>query len=534
MSVRLDLPDPDGCALPSLEKFLRDLFEERPEWGDRGVRAEILFFNPHQATLEQIAQVNFMGTYGRVRQVHPNGSEGEGICAYAARQRETVLVPHVVFDKRYRPVLEPDQDRTQSELVVPLVLGSRLVGILNLEADVPRAFGNGDVRHLERIAPQAALLIDYETYRFEEEFVGRISARLSSLVNEEAILAEVLEAALDLTGDGTIGGVLVPDSEEQPRWLRAALNRGLNLLPDEGRDLEWFRVIRRALRDPAGQSYWSREEGLDDYVALAEGVQCEFVTVIRAGGRVIAVIDVESARPALSERYQRAIRRCADHAAALIEALRRRGEEEHNKILKHGLRGVEYEAHSALGIFGLLVTSLKQEAKLSAEAQGHLEGLHERLADSEALLKAFQEPPRLVSLREVLEKVEQRATRLGIRLELRGDLDLLVHGNRSGFIWLFENLISNSGRHARGDTGARAYLNVETEAGKGRVLYWDNGRNPSAVDDFLNGRSTRRGYKHIEGLCDLYGWKVKARRGGENQLEFEFTFSLLEESGGVA
>jgi hypothetical protein len=112
--------------------------------------------------------------------------------------------------------------------------------------------------------------------------------------------------------------VLVPDSEEQPRWLRVAQSRGLDLLPDEERDLESFGVIRRALRDPAGQYYWSREEGLDDYVALAEGVQCEFVTVMRAAGRVIAVIDVESTRPALSERYRRAIRRCADHAAAEV------------------------------------------------------------------------------------------------------------------------------------------------------------------------------------------------------------------------
>lgn len=525
-----------GSSLSSLtlEGFLRELLEGRPDWRDLGVRAEILFFNPHQGTLEQIAQVNFMGTREtmRVRQVHSNGFEGEGICAYAVRQRETVLIPQVAFDKRYRPVLE--QDRTQSELVVPLALGSRLLGVLNLEADVPRAFGNGDVRQLESVAPLAALLIDYETYRFEEEFVGRISTRLSSLVEEGAILEEVLEAAFELTGEGTIGGVLVPDREEHPRWLRVVLSRGLDLLLDEERDLESFGVIRRALRDPAGQCYWSREEGLDDYVALAEGIQCEFVTVMRAGSRVIAVIDVESAQPVLSERYRRAIRRCADHAAALIDALRRKGEEERNNVLKHGLRGVEYEAHSALGIFGLLVKSLNQEAKLSADAQGYLEGIGERLSDSEALIKAFQEPPRPISLREVLEKVEQRTTPLGMRLELRGNLDISVYGNRSGFIWLFENLISNSRRHADVGSGVRAYLHVESEAGQGRVLYWDNGRDPEAVERFLDGRSTRRGFKHVQSLCGLYGWNIKPRRGEEDQLVFEFTFSLLEESRGAA
>jgi putative methionine-R-sulfoxide reductase with GAF domain len=542
MSARLELaqfpPDSEdlgsGPSALTLEGFLRDLLEARPAWIERGVRAEILFFNPHLSTLEQIAQVNFTGTREtmRVRRVRPGGFEGEGICVYAARQRETVLVPQVAFDKRYRPVQE--QDRTQSELAVPLELGSRLVGVLNLEADVPRAFGNGDVEHLERTAPLAALLIDYETYRFEEEFVGRVSARLSSLVEEEEILAEVLQAAIELTGPGTIGGVLVPDREDQPKWLRVILNRGLDLLPDEGRDLESFGVIRRALRASSGQCYWSREDGLDDYVDLAEGIQCEFVTVMRAGGRVIAVIDVESARPALSERYRRAIRRCADHAAALVEALRRKGGEERNKVLKHALRGVEYEAHSALGIFGLLVESLNQETKLSGEPQLFLGGIGERLADSEALIRAFQDPPRSVNLREVLEKVGRRAVQLGMRLELRGDLDLSVWGNPSGFIWLFENLISNSRRHARVESEVRAFLHVDSEDGRGRVLYWDNGRDPAAVERFLDGRSSRRGFKHIQALCDLYKWKVEPRRGEDDQLVFEFTFSLLDQAGRAA
>jgi signal transduction histidine kinase len=322
--------------------------------------------------------------------------------------------------------------------------------------------------------------------------------------------------------------VLLPDREHAPRWLRVTHTVGLDLELDEERAVESFGVIRDALADAQGQRYWSlKEHGTEDYVPLAQGIECEFVSVLRVGGRMLAVIDVESTRPALSERYQRAIRRCSFYAASLVEGLRRRAEAERNRALKDGLDGVQYETHIARNILRLLVGNLKSEADLSPTSRGYIEEIRQRLEDGEALVSSFGEPPKPLALGEILAEVQQRAAKIHLPLELEGDLDLRVIGNHSGFIWLFENLISNSRRHARGGQGVRAWLHVERDQGRGRMRYWDNGQDPTAIDRFLDGRSLRQGWSHIQGLCKLYGWEVEPKSEGEGHLLFEFTFNHL-------
>ena len=517
-------------ASTSLEGFLRGFLAEWPEWSKGNVRAEVLYYNPEQKTLEQVSHVNFASTLEamRVRKVEPDSIEGEGICSYAARAQEAVLVPHVRFDRRYRSVVEPDH--TQSELVVPLEIERQLVGLVNLESDLPRAFGNRHLERLVELAPILALLIEYETFRFEEEFMGRMAERLSCLGEESAIFAEVLLAALDLTGRGSSSGaVLLPDREDEPRWLRVSRTVGLDLQLDEERKVESFGIIRKALADPQGQRYWSlQEHGTEGYVPLAKEIQCEFVAVLRTGNRTLAVIDVESRRPALSERYRRAISRCSFYAASLVEGLRRRSEAERNRALNEGLNGIDYETHNAGNILSLLLDNLKQEAELSPRSQGYMIEIQERLKDGEALVRSFQEPQRSLDLVEILSEVKRRATILHLRLDLEIDHDLRVRGNRSGFIWLFENLISNSRRYAAsGDAEVRAWLHAELVHGKGRIQYWDSGEDPTAIERFLSGRSLRRGWSHIQALCKLYRWNVQARPGKTGQLLFEFSFDHL-------
>ena len=368
--------------------------------------------------------------------------------------------------------------------------------------------------------------------------MGRLAKRLSSLGDENAIFAEILLAALDLTGQGGSGAVLLPDREHEPRWLRVSRTIGLDLKPNEDREVDSFGVIRDALSDSQGQRYWSREEhGTRGYVPLAEGIHSEFVTVLRMDSRIIAVIDVESTRPALSERYRRAIQRCSFYAASLVEGLRRRAEAERNRALKEGLNGVDIETHNARNILSLLVDNLRQEVTLSAKSQDYIEEIRARLKDGEALVHSFQEPPRSLNLGDILAKIRRRAEILHLRLDLKGETNLIVRGNPSGFIWLFENLISNSLRHARAGSKTRAWMRVESSHGKGRILYWDNGEDPEAITRFLDGRSQRKGWNHINALCQLYGWQVHPRLGKEQQLEFEFTFDYLagdREGGGAS
>ena len=110
---------------------------------------------------------------------------GEGLVGYAALHKESVLVADVSQDPRYINVV-PD---VRSELVIPMMLKDRCIGVLDLESPELDAFTKRDVEILTVLASQAAVAIEnarlYETVRANEvrlekemHFAQRVQAAL--------------------------------------------------------------------------------------------------------------------------------------------------------------------------------------------------------------------------------------------------------------------------------------------------------------------------------------------------------------------
>lgn len=78
---------------------------------------------------------------------------GSGICGAAASEKATIVVDDVNADARY---LACSID-TRSEIVVPIMDGSRVLGEIDIDSDKPSAFGSADRELLE---PIAALLAE--------------------------------------------------------------------------------------------------------------------------------------------------------------------------------------------------------------------------------------------------------------------------------------------------------------------------------------------------------------------------------------
>ena len=72
---------------------------------------------------------------------------GKGVCGTAAARRETVLVP----DVHAFPGHIACDSASNSEVVVPIVAGGRLLGVLDLDSPVKRRFDADDARGLERL-----------------------------------------------------------------------------------------------------------------------------------------------------------------------------------------------------------------------------------------------------------------------------------------------------------------------------------------------------------------------------------------------
>jgi len=117
----------------------------------------------------------------------------EGITGWVAGSGEPLYVPDVSKDQRY--VHDPHVPRTRSELAVPIRLGDRTLGVLDVEGDQPDAFDHGDVAVLQAIADQLALALE-NARAYQEAQAQRDEARAMAevLARTNAELAQAMQA----------------------------------------------------------------------------------------------------------------------------------------------------------------------------------------------------------------------------------------------------------------------------------------------------------------------------------------------------
>ncbi|RPJ85441.1 MAG: GAF domain-containing protein, partial [Acidobacteria bacterium] len=120
---------------------------------------------------------------------HRRHRVGEGLSGYAALHRTPVLVADVTKDPRYIKVL----DDVRSELVVPLLVKDRCIGVFDLDSPEVDAFSKSDVEILTLLASHAAVAI--ENARLYEE-IKKNEVRLE----KELRFAQRVQMALLPTG----------------------------------------------------------------------------------------------------------------------------------------------------------------------------------------------------------------------------------------------------------------------------------------------------------------------------------------------
>ncbi|MFH1143995.1 MAG: GAF domain-containing SpoIIE family protein phosphatase [Candidatus Eisenbacteria bacterium] len=99
-----------------------------------------------------------MAMYGfpDTREDDPMLKSAKGVVGLVIRTGATKIVPDVRLDPDYIP----GRPQTRSEIAVPVAVGGKVIGALNLESDDPRAYSKADAEILEFIANAAALSIE--------------------------------------------------------------------------------------------------------------------------------------------------------------------------------------------------------------------------------------------------------------------------------------------------------------------------------------------------------------------------------------
>ena len=147
---------------------------------------------------------------------------GEGLVGWAALHKEPVLVADVSQDPRYINMV----DDARSELVIPMLIKDRCIGVFDLESPELDAFTKEHKELLTLLASQAAVAVDnarlYEEVRRNEEriekelrFAQRVQMALLPTEPPKTVdgvdLAGRFEPARELGGD--LHDFLVPEAD---------------------------------------------------------------------------------------------------------------------------------------------------------------------------------------------------------------------------------------------------------------------------------------------------------------------------------
>lgn len=143
---------------------------------------------------------------------HPLGTEWrrrgermryqEGIIGWVAAHAEPLLVADVTKEPRYAPGPDNALANTRSELGVPLIIGQRVVGVLDVQSDRPGAFNDEDLFVMKTLGAQIAIAIEnsrlFEAQQVEAYYLNTLLNVAENLADQES-LADALTTIVTLT-----------------------------------------------------------------------------------------------------------------------------------------------------------------------------------------------------------------------------------------------------------------------------------------------------------------------------------------------
>ena len=153
---------------------------------------------------------------------------GQGITGWVARTGEPARAGDVAADSRYVPV----RSGVRSELAVPMDVQGAVRGVLNVDSELPNAFGEEDEELLVELAIQAAKVIQntwlYEQLRFKArmfESLASVNQTIQSTMNLDEALDSITREAQNLMSV-KLCSLLMLDESKEALELRSSIGAG--------------------------------------------------------------------------------------------------------------------------------------------------------------------------------------------------------------------------------------------------------------------------------------------------------------------
>lgn len=200
--------DPDELFDTTVEELHRRMGYEH---------VSLFLLDPHDPTwlVKRACASRWLGKASGYRQ-----SIEQGIMGAAVRDRKPVLINDVANDPRYIAVTSAE--RLHAELAVPILLGDRLLGIVDVEGS--RSFRPEDVTSIQIVADQLAVAIDNAQLFGDTQRALHETRRLAETKERLAVLEERQRLARDLHDSVTqlVFSMTLIAQSIAPAWHRDA------------------------------------------------------------------------------------------------------------------------------------------------------------------------------------------------------------------------------------------------------------------------------------------------------------------------
>jgi signal transduction protein with GAF and PtsI domain len=127
----------------------------------------------------------------------PNIKVGESVSGRAVKERHPIAVLDVTREKQFRFPDIARREKIVSMLSVPMMVGKRAIGVVNVYTTEPRPFIQAEIKLLQAVANQAAVAIQNTSLQ-EEVVAARNAAETQKILNRaKAVLQKTMHLSED-------------------------------------------------------------------------------------------------------------------------------------------------------------------------------------------------------------------------------------------------------------------------------------------------------------------------------------------------
>jgi PAS domain S-box-containing protein len=288
-----------------------------------------LFDNPHCAILlpdiqqELLYVVSSTGYRKEVLRNFRIAIGREGITGWVAKHKRPLYVPDVRKDRRYiQGVI-----RGRSEIAVPLLIGKKLIGVLDVESQKLDAFTPKDIKILSQFATQAAVAIQ-NTQLYEQErkksaqlrLINHVSRRMAATLDRDKLLP-ILVKSIQRKFDYHHVMILLQETPDELTMKAEA--GGYSSMRLAGYRQKKTEGIIGAVAQ-TGRTILANDVSKDPrYSCVHKHTRAELCVPIRLGREVVGVINVESDQLNAFDQFdQEILEIIADQLANVIKNAR--------------------------------------------------------------------------------------------------------------------------------------------------------------------------------------------------------------------